>query len=231
MRLACQTAAAIVAAASQCPIGTATASGLSAVLTAHTAFADPGGLPTAARVLREGRRSRGRWISVFGLLGRAARRRADRAARLRGRRCGTGRRCPPNGGCAEARALRSCTTPDSPCPARASQRQPDRQDAWRWRPGALRTPPARADHAVPRGAAARPELLRPDRRDHRCQPAAIRQRRVRRVPRMRHPGARIAAPALRRLRPRQARGVQLQAPRLAAPRAGRGAWRRAPRIW
>jgi len=33
--------------------------GLSAVLTADNAFADPGGLPTAARVLRERRRSRG----------------------------------------------------------------------------------------------------------------------------------------------------------------------------
>ena len=41
------------------PIDTETESRLPALLTARTAFVDPGGLPTAARVLRERRRSRG----------------------------------------------------------------------------------------------------------------------------------------------------------------------------
>ena len=119
---------------------------------------------------------------------------------------------PPKGGCVGPRALRSCTTPDSPCPARANQRSPHREGALRWRPGPLRAPPARADHAVPAGAAACSEFLRPVRRGRRCQAAAIRPRRVRRLPGMRHPGPRLLAPALRGLRPRQAAGLQLQAP-------------------
>ena len=45
------------------------------------------------------------------------------------------------------------------------------------------------------------------------------QGRVRRLPRMRHPRARLPATALRRLRPRQAGGVQLQAARLLATTA------------
>ena len=44
--------------------------------------------------------------------------------------------------------------------------------------------------------------------------AAVCQRRVRRLPRMRHSGARLLAPALRRLRPRQAACLQLQASRV-----------------
>ena len=60
---------------------------------------------------------------------------------------------PPKGGCVGPRALRSCTTPDSPCPARANQRSPDRAGALRWRPGPLKAPPARADRAVPPDAA------------------------------------------------------------------------------
>jgi len=72
-----------------------------------------------------------RWMSAFGFLGRTARRRADRAARLRGRRRGSGHGCPPDGGCFGARVLRSCSTPDSPRPSRASQRQPDHQGASR----------------------------------------------------------------------------------------------------
>jgi len=47
-----------------------------------------------------------------------------------------------------------------------------------------------------------------------CQPAAVRQGRVRRHSRMRHPGLRLPAAALRRLRPRQAAWLQLQASRL-----------------
>ena len=121
---------------------------------------------------------------------------------------------PPKGGCVGPRALRSCTTPDSPCPARASQRSPDREGALRWRPGPLCAPPTRADHAVPPGAAACRDVLRSGRRDHRCRPAAVRQGRVRRLPGMRHPGPRVPAPALRGLRPRQVAGLQLQAPRV-----------------
>ena len=72
---------------------------------------------------------------------------------------------PPKGGCVGPRALKSCTTPDSRCPARANLRSPDREGALRWRPGPLRAPPTRADHAVPPGAATHPEFLCPDRRD------------------------------------------------------------------
>jgi hypothetical protein len=43
-----------------CPIGRPFASGLQARLTARAAVAEPDGLPTAAPVLRERRRSRGR---------------------------------------------------------------------------------------------------------------------------------------------------------------------------
>ena len=78
---------------------------------------------------------------------------------------------PPKGGCVGPRALRSCTTPDSPCPARANQRSPDREGALRWRPGPLRAPPTRADHAVPPGAATRSDVLRPGRR--RCRASRV----------------------------------------------------------
>jgi len=40
------------------------------------------------------------------------------------------------------------------------------------------------------------------------------QGRVRRLPRIRHPGPRLPAAALRRVRPRQVAGLQLQAPRV-----------------
>jgi len=43
------------------------------------------------------------------------------------------------------------------------------------------------------------------------------QGRVRRLPRLRHPGARLPAPALRRPGPRQAGRLQLQAPRFLPP--------------
>ena len=69
-------------------------------------------------------------------------------APLEGRRCGAGRRCPPNGGCAGARALKSCITSESPRPSRASQSRPDQQGALRWRPGPLRAPLPRADLAA-----------------------------------------------------------------------------------
>ena len=81
-----------------------------------------------------------------------------------------------------------------------------------WCPGPLRAPLARADDAVPLGAAARRDLLRRRGGRRRCEPAVLHQRRVRCIPRLRHPGARLPAPALRRLRPRQAGGIQLQAP-------------------
>ena len=75
---------------------------------------------------------------------------------------------PPKGGCMGPRALRSCTIPDSPCPARASQRHsPDREGALRWRPGLLRAPPPRADHAIPPGAAARGQRHRAHRSQYR----------------------------------------------------------------
>jgi len=118
---------------------------------------------------------------------------------------------PHKGGCVGPRVLRSCTTPDSPCPARANQRSPDLEGALRCRPGPLRAPPTRADHAVPPGAATRCDFLTGRRRCRR-RSAAVCQRRVRRLPGARHPGARVLAPALRRLRPRQAGRVQLQAP-------------------
>jgi hypothetical protein len=53
---------------------------------------------------------------------------------------------PPKGGCVGPRALRSCTTPDSPCPARANQRSPDRAGALRWR----RCPNCACAYAPPR---------------------------------------------------------------------------------
>jgi hypothetical protein len=65
------------------------------------------------------------------------------------------------------------------------------------------TPPPGTDHAVPPGATARRNLHRAGRRRRRRRTAAVRQGRVRRVPRVRHPGPRLPAPALRRLRPRQ----------------------------
>ena len=208
---------------------------MSALLTASSAVVEPGGLPTAARVLREWRRSRGRGKRRPGSMDRSCRGRhravaatAWPAAALPGkvlRRCGAiavapGVGDPPKGGCVGPRALRSCTTPDSPCPARASQRSPDREGALRWRPGPLCAPPTRADHAVPPGAAACRDVLRSGRRDHRCRPAAVRQGRVRRLPGVRHPGPRVPAPALRGLRARQAAGLQLQAAGVL-PLAGR----------
>ena len=47
----------------------------------------------------------------------------------------------------------------------------------------------------------------------------------------RHPGTRFPEATLRRLRPRQAGRLQLQAARLAARRAVPGAWRRRRRTW
>ena len=73
-----------------------------------------------------------------------------------------------------------------------------------------------ADHAVPPGAATRSDVLCPGRRRCRRRPAAVRQGRVRRLSRMRHPGLRVPAPALRGLRPRPAAGLQLQGPRLSS---------------
>ena len=67
-------------------------------------------------------------------------------------------------------------------------------------PSPLRAPLTRANHAVPPGAAARRDPLRPGRRRCRRRSAAVHQGRVRRVPRMRHPGPLLPAPALRRLR-------------------------------
>ena len=64
------------------------------------------------------------------------------------------------------------------------------------------------------GAAARRDLHRPDRSRRRCRPAAVREGRIRRLPRVRHPGPRLAEAALRRLRPRQAGRLLLQAARL-----------------
>ncbi len=72
-----------------------------------------------------------------------------------------------------------------------------------WCPGPLPAPPSGADYAVAPGAAAPCDLLRPGRRRCRRRPAAVCQRRVRRLPRMRHPGPRLPAPALRRLRSRK----------------------------
>ena len=110
--------------------------------------------------------------------------------------------------------VRPCTPVPAPCPCRAHHplAEPARAPRGCYGLGALRAPPTRADHAVPPGAAACPELFRSDRGSYWRWPAPICQRRVRRVPRMRHPGAWLPAPALRRLRARQARGVQLQAP-------------------
>ena len=84
----------------------------------------------------------------------------------------------------------------------------------RWRPAPLRTPPPRADHALPPGAAARRQLHRPHRGQHRRRVAPVHQGRVRRLPGMRHPGPRLPEASVRRVRPRQAAGVQLQAARV-----------------
>ena len=73
---------------------------------------------------------------------------------------------------------------------------------------------------------ARLELVRGQ---HPSGVAAVHQRRVRCLPRMRHPGAPLREAALRELRPRQAAGLQLQVPgllplmRCAADVADRGA--------
>ena len=97
------------------------------------------------------------------------------------------------------------------------------------RPGPLRASPPGADHAVPPGAAARGQLHRPHRGQHRRRTTPLHQERVRRLPRVRHPGARLPETSLRRVRPRQAAGLQLQAPRVlpvmrcAADVADRGA--------
>ena len=78
-------------------------------------------------------------------------------------------------------------------------------------PGPIPAPSTGAEHAVPPGAAAHGPLHRPHRGQHGCRVAAVHQGRVRRLPRVRHPGARVPQAALRRMRPRQAAGLQLQA--------------------
>ena len=57
------------------------------------------------------------------------------------------------------------------------------------------------------------------------------QGRVRRLPRVRYPGARVPEVTLRRLRARQAAGLKLQAPRVAALRAARAGCRRPRLTW
>ncbi len=99
--------------------------------------------------------------------------------------------------------------PPAAC-ARGALRHPSRPSP----SAAPRAPPPRADHAVPPGAAARGQLHCPHRGQHRGRAAALHHRRIRRLPRMRHPGARLSEAALRRVRPRQAAGLQLQAARL-----------------
>jgi hypothetical protein len=79
------------------------------------------------------------------------------------------------------------------------------------RAAAAAIPPPRADHAVPPGAAARGQLHRAHRGQHWRRAAPLHQGRVRRLPRMRHPGPWLPEAALRRVRPRQAAGLQLQA--------------------
>jgi len=54
----------------------------------------------------------------------------------------------------------------------------------------------------------------PTRDQHWSRTAALHQRRVRRLPRVRHPGAWLPEVAMWRVRPRQAAGIQLQAARL-----------------
>lgn len=62
--------------------------------------------------------------------------------------------------------------------------------------------------------AARSQLHRPHRSQHGCRAAPVHQGRVGCLPRVRHPGARLPEAARRRVRPRQAAGLQLQASRV-----------------
>jgi hypothetical protein len=75
--------------------------------------------------------------------------------------------------------------------------------------------------------AARRDLLRRGRSRRRSRPAAVRQGRVRRLSLMRHPGPRLPEAARRRLRPRQAGRLQLQAPRVLHCLVLDGVYRRA----
>ncbi len=79
------------------------------------------------------------------------------------------------------------------------------------------------------GAAARGQFHHPHRTEHGCGTAPPHQGRVRHLPRVRRPGARFLAPAMRRVRARHAAHIQPQAPgvlpivRRAADVADRGA--------
>ena len=64
------------------------------------------------------------------------------------------------------------------------------------------------------GAQARGQLHRAHRGQHRRRTARFHQGRVRRLPGVPHPGARLPETALQRVRPRQTFGLQLQAPRV-----------------
>ena len=98
-------------------------------------------------------------------------------------------------------------------------------------PGPLRAPSSGADHAVPPRASARRYLHRRVRGGHRGRPAAVRQRRVRRLPRMRHPlptaccACAAATAATTSWSPSAASGAAF------APREAPGAWRRRRRTW
>jgi hypothetical protein len=115
---------------------------------------------------------------------------ADDEPRLRHPEAGT-----LQGDCDALRGLRRSEVTTSGA-TRASH-GPAAPPSARWRPGSLRASPARANHAVPPGAAACGDLLRRGRGGLGCEPAIVHQGRVRRLPRMRHPGARLPSPALR----------------------------------
>ena len=95
------------------------------------------------------------------------------------------------------------------------------------RPHGLTGPRRRslASPAVPLCAAERRNLLH--RRGSRCRrrPAAAWQRRVRRLPRMRHPGPRLLALELRRPHPHDSSRLAANGA-ASAPQAARGGWRR-----
>jgi hypothetical protein len=81
---------------------------------------------------------------------------------------------PPKGGCIGPRALSSCTTPDSPAQRVQTNAHHTGRAHCDGAPVHCERHRSRADHAVPPGAAARSEFLRPVRRGRRCQAAAIR---------------------------------------------------------
>ena len=96
----------------------------------------------------------------------------------------------PRGECCEEHGLRPCGLTNSEA-HRASHR-PAVPAGTGWRPCPLRAPWPGADHAAPSGAAARSQLHGPHRSRQKCRAAPLHHGRLRRLPRVRHPGPRAS---------------------------------------